>query len=189
MSRAPQISTRRAVKGESVRVADLHWHANAYSPRRSGPYYLASDATIYARRDRTNGRARLEIRAEEARPDLFCPPAMALLALCEVELDVEPEETSVRGNALASGDDAEDRAQEEEILRRLNNDDVWAWASVRVRVTLGDPTTGRALRGESSWLGCCSYADRGDFESPGGYYDDMLAEALADLAGKIGVTL
>jgi hypothetical protein len=33
----------------------------------------------------------------------------------------------------------------------------------------------------SDHLGCCSYADEGDFRQPGGYFDDMIDEALEEL--------
>jgi hypothetical protein len=48
-------------------------------------------------------------------------------------IHAEVDETPVRGNALASGDDAADREYEDEILARLRDDDVWAWACVEVR--------------------------------------------------------
>ena len=81
-------------------------------------------------------------------------------------IEVEPEHEPVRGNALASGDDAADREYEDEILARLDAGDVWAWAAVTVIAEV-DGFEGRDR------LGCCSYASEAHFRSPGGYFDDM----------------
>lgn len=96
----------------------------------------------------------------------------------EIVLRVEYEEAAVRGNALASGDAVEDKACEDEILARLNQGDVWAWATVTVEARYA------GLVGRNS-LGCCSYRDEAEFREPGGYFDDMKAEALADLQSEI----
>lgn len=89
------------------------------------------------------------------------------------------------GNALASGDDEQDKAAEDEIIRRLNDGDVWAWAAVLVTATLTLPN-GKTIAGHAS-LGGCSYADEKDFCQPGGYFDDMKAEALDDLQQTLEV--
>jgi hypothetical protein len=97
------------------------------------------------------------------------------------DLDVEPDDLDIRGNASAI-DDETDRETEDAIFARLENGDVWAWAVVTVRATLtiDDETfTGRAV------LGGCSYADEADFCQPGGYYDDLQAEALDDLTANV----
>ena len=94
-------------------------------------------------------------------------------------IEVEPDETPVRGNACASGDDELDRETEDEITRRVNNGDVWAWACVRVVATC------EGFRGESSYLGGCRYKGERDFSEPGGYFDDLCAEARADLETNI----
>ncbi len=41
-----------------------------------------------------------------------------------------PEDIPVKGNAMCSGDDDFDLQVETEILERLEQDDVWAWATV-----------------------------------------------------------
>lgn len=92
-----------------------------------------------------------------------------------ISLEVEQDLTEVRGNALASGDAAADRECEDEIIARLNDGDVWAWACVRVVARRGNRVA------YSNWLGGCSYRDEDDFCQPGGYFDDMKAEALAEL--------
>ena len=94
------------------------------------------------------------------------------------KLDVEQDDHEVRGNAMASGDDALDKEVEDEILARLNAGDVWAWAYVRVIATY------KNFKG-SEGLGGCSYANQHDFEH-GGYYEQMREDALADLNKTIG---
>src|SRR4051812_45365254 len=86
----------------------------------------------------------------------------------EFEVSPQPELVPVRGNALASGDDDEDRKYEEEILRRLGNGDPWASCVVVVTATWNG-FAGRAA------LGGCSYRDRADFCTPDGYYPDLKA--------------
>lgn len=90
------------------------------------------------------------------------------------EVTAEQDDLSVRGNALASGDDDEDRKCEDEILRRLDQGDVWAWASVRVTARWN------GYEGHN-YLGACCYRDEEDFITCGDYYEDMKREALRDL--------
>ena len=97
-----------------------------------------------------------------------------------VEILVEPEYMPVRGNAMASGDDSFDTKVEDDILARLEAGDIWAWACVQVEVSWRPMSGGPAIKGHSPWLGGCSYADESDFLK-GGYYVDLLEEALDDL--------
>lgn len=89
-------------------------------------------------------------------------------------LEATQDDMAVRGNAIVSGDDAEDKKVEDQILDRLNHGDVWAWASVKVSASWN------GFEG-TDYLGACSYANETDFKQPGGYYDDMKAAALQDL--------
>ena len=97
------------------------------------------------------------------------------------ELIVQQDDIPVRGNAMASGDVAYDKRVEGEIIRRLENGDVWAWAHVIVIAHYDgiDDVHG------CDHLGCCSYRDEADFCQPGGYYDDMKAVAVDDLRAKM----
>lgn len=88
-------------------------------------------------------------------------------------LEIEEDDIPVRGN-FASGDDKADKELEDSIIKRLRNGDTWAWASVKVTATW------KGWKGVDH-LGACSYDDEADFKEPGGYYDDMKSEALADL--------
>ena len=89
-------------------------------------------------------------------------------------IDLLPEETAVKGNAMASGDDAVDRRAEQWIYRQLAKGNAWAWCTVKVT----------ASQGESEgvdYLGCCSYTGLKQFLQPDGYWDDMKSEAFARL--------
>jgi hypothetical protein len=94
------------------------------------------------------------------------------------DIECLEECTPVQGNALASGDVAEDKAAEDAILERLERNDIWAWCTVRVVARV----EGLEIVGDT-YLGCCSYADEADFKT-GGYYEQMCAEAREDLREK-----
>ena len=96
------------------------------------------------------------------------------------EIECLPEDMSVRGNAMDSGDAEFDRQVEDEILSKLESGNEWAWCVVRVvaRITLPNGTT---LEGED-FLGGCSYDSREDFEEGAAdYLDDMKGRALDNL--------
>lgn len=91
-----------------------------------------------------------------------------------ITLEAIPETIRVRGNALASGDDTEDKEYEEQILQRLQMGDEWAWFTAKVVVRTNDG------REASDYLGCCTYEDAEDFKR-GGYYIDMIRACLDEL--------
>jgi len=99
---------------------------------------------------------------------------MVRYELPTITLHVEQDDIPVRGNAAASGNDTFDREVEDEILERLENGDVWAWASVEVRAELQGLSA-------SAYLGCCNYEDEEAFKKDG-YYEDMVREAVDSLA-------
>lgn len=84
-----------------------------------------------------------------------------------IELFCEPEEISIEGNALASGDDEQDREAEQWIRDQLDRGNDWAWCTAHVRVTYKD------ILVADEYLGGCSYESANDFKK-GGYYDDMV---------------
>jgi len=92
----------------------------------------------------------------------------------------EAEYIPVRGNAMASGDDAADYEAECEIQGQLARGNMWAWCCVVVTATWGDWSA-------SDTLGACSYADEADFKK-GGYYEDMCDNALAALNADLAKT-
>jgi hypothetical protein len=104
--------------------------------------------------------------------------------MLKFEVSVEQDDTPVRGS-LASGVPeyvALERADEDEILRRLDCGDVWAWALVTVKAILTTPE-GERFEGKGQ-LGGCYYKDEDDFRADG-YFDDMKNEALGDLRGAL----
>lgn len=68
---------------------------------------------------------------------------------------LEPEDTPVRGNAMASGDPNVDRDTEAWTLSELDRGNLGAWCVAIVTATL--EIDGRTFKGEAA-LGCCSYA-------------------------------
>lgn len=96
------------------------------------------------------------------------------LADVEIEIACLPETLEVRGNALASGVDDEDRACEDKIIADLENGNEWAWCCVRVTAKLG-PFVG------TDYLGGCSYDSESQFREPGGYFNDMRQGAIDDM--------
>jgi hypothetical protein len=94
-----------------------------------------------------------------------------------VTLRAEPEDVPVRGNAVASGDDATDREVEDKIIADLERGSEWAWCCAVVEVSWG------SFKNVAT-LGCCSYRSEEDFRASG-YYDEMVSEALDGLNGGI----
>ncbi len=93
-------------------------------------------------------------------------------------IEVEQDDMPVRGNAVVSEDAEQDREIEDEIIERLNNGDVWAWASVRVVAQY------KGFEGHA-YLGGCCYDDEQDFINNSGYYEDMCIEAKEDLLKQL----
>lgn len=100
----------------------------------------------------------------------------------EFTLEIEEEDTPVRGNAMASGDDAADKALEDSIIDRLSVGDLWAWCCVRVTASI---TIGGTRYSGDDYLGGCSYDGERDFKQSGGYYEDMKENALWTLISII----
>jgi hypothetical protein len=82
-----------------------------------------------------------------------------------------------------SDDPVADRLLVLDIQRRRRLGDVWAWADVEVRATHVLGYTG------SDYLCGCCYADEADFKRPGGYYDDMVYDALDALDKSVDASL
>lgn len=95
-----------------------------------------------------------------------------------ITLVAEYEQEQVKGNAVASGDDAFDKKVEDEILRRLRDGDVWAWCCVTVRAEW------HGFMGYDV-LGCVSEKSEESFKKGSGYYAGMVANAKADLKQKV----
>ena len=92
-------------------------------------------------------------------------------------ITVEQDDTPVRGNLTASDEPEEDRKEEDGVISRLNDGDVWAWCFVTVSVTaLGFTGT--------DTLGGCSYDNEHDFRV-GDYFRDMVKTACDDLSQQL----
>jgi hypothetical protein len=103
----------------------------------------------------------------------------------EIVFDVvaEQDDMPVRGNAMVSGDTAVDKEAEDEILRRLDQGDIWAWAFVTVTARL--MVDGVEFAEGGYYLGGCNYKNEGAFYRPGGYFDDMKGRAREELFAQL----
>lgn len=105
---------------------------------------------------------------------------MRTLTRADVTITVyaEVDELPIEGNAMASGDNEADREAEQWIRDQLDQGNIWAWAAVTVTV---------AWEGfeASDHLGACSYKSEEDFREPGGYFDQMVNEALDELNDRV----
>lgn len=99
----------------------------------------------------------------------------------DIKIYARVEHNGVRGNAIVSGDDEYDKQVEDEIIRRLDNGDVWAWADVEVQGTYMGLVA-------SDYLGCCSYESESDFKNDG-YYQDMCNNVLEELNNRLAETI
>lgn len=88
------------------------------------------------------------------------------------EVEIEPEDVPVRGNAMASGDKALDKECEDAIFKDLENGNEYAWCYARVIAESG------GYKGEAS-LGCISCKDHKEFEEV--FLPSMKDEALMNL--------
>lgn len=97
------------------------------------------------------------------------------------------EDLAVRGNALDSGDPAVDKAAEDEILRRLDRGETWAWCTVKVTahlcVGMGDDVA-HVFEG-AAYLGACSYATEAEALAVDDYRESLQAEALESLCAAL----
>ncbi len=97
---------------------------------------------------------------------------------CEVafRLTCVPEDTPIEGNCSAIDDDI-DRETADWIRAQLDGGNEWAWCLAFVEAEWN------GFIGRDS-LGGCSYRSEADFRT-GPYFEDMKAEALADLNRQV----
>ena len=95
----------------------------------------------------------------------------------EFSLAVCPEDDSVTGNVMCSGDDALDEECEDRVIADLDGGNVWAWASVSVSARIGGTEC-------IDYLGHCNYKSEDDFRKDA-YYLDMKGEALSALRSEL----
>lgn len=90
-----------------------------------------------------------------------------------IRIEAIPDDMPVRGNACDTGDEAFDHQVVNEILHRLEQGEIWAWATVAVTVSWNSQEA-------TEYLGCCCYDDEEAFQRCG-YYPDMVDAALTQL--------
>ena len=88
-------------------------------------------------------------------------------------LEATEDDLPIQGNAQASGNDADDRRVEAELIIRRAVGDVWAWASVKVTAEWN------GFKGVD-YLGACSYKDEAEFRADP-YYEMLCENAMSDL--------
>lgn len=93
------------------------------------------------------------------------------------ELRMQQDDTPLRRNVMASGDEAADEEAEKWVKDQLANGNDWAWARVTVIATY------RSFEGRDS-LSCCSYESEGAFKADP-YYQSLCEEALENLNNNI----
>jgi hypothetical protein len=96
-------------------------------------------------------------------------------------VSIAPEDIPVRGNCQVSGDDALDKAAEDEVLERLYRGDDRAWCVVKVTAKLDDYSG-------TAYLGCCSLDDTYTAEQCAEDHG-MKDEALADLQRTLALAV
>lgn len=101
-----------------------------------------------------------------------------------IAVEALEENAPIKGNAIASGDDAHDAEVEAKIQEDLESGNEWAWCCAKVTAGVaGMPDLECA-----SYLGACSYSGWRDFVE-GGYYDCMTEESLQTLLAEEGERL
>lgn len=95
------------------------------------------------------------------------------------------EDIPVRGNVMASGDDALDKEAEDATIAALGHNP-WAWCTVKVVATVTH--RGAAFTGYD-YLSCCSYENEAAFCSDSGYFPDMKKNALQDLQQNLRLSV
>lgn len=107
-----------------------------------------------------------------------------VLTAADVTFEVTTEADDVHdvAGSFATGDDALDRAQEREIIERLEAGDDSAWCGVIVTATWTDEDGNEYTGSDSLWA--CVLTDDYTAETVAEHYD-MRGEALADLNRNI----
>lgn len=96
-------------------------------------------------------------------------------------VNIEPEDSPVRGNYMCTDDPEQDRKDEDEIIARLRDEDISAWCTISVTASLNDFKY-------TAVLGCCSlHADDNieEFAKDNGLYE----EAIMGLRVEVNETL
>jgi hypothetical protein len=95
-----------------------------------------------------------------------------------------PEDLSIEGNVMASGDDAFDLECEEKIRKDLDSGNEWAWCCVRVTAEWEAPN-GQTFKGVEHLGGVSCESEKDFTEGQSDYFEDLKAGALEDLNDSI----
>ena len=90
-----------------------------------------------------------------------------------IQFSITPEDDDPAGH-FASGDDAADA----ETVRKIH-DGTYLWFVARVTASKA------GVELAEDYLGGCCYKSAREFMQPGGYYDDMVTEAVTRAATKL----
>lgn len=93
-----------------------------------------------------------------------------------IECEILPETMSIKGNVMASGDDALDREAEENVRHQLEQGNDAAWCVAHVSAQYMGHTA-------HSYLGGCSYASESELWAD--ELDNMREDAISALADEI----
>lgn len=96
------------------------------------------------------------------------------------ELKVEQEDTPLRGNVLASGDDEADAGAENDVRKALDAGNIWVWCTTTVIARWN------GFEGRDN-LGCCSYGSEEEFRQDD-CYESLKQSALDNLNRVISNT-
>ena len=99
---------------------------------------------------------------------------------CEIEIRLHPEDTHPRDHFGYDTKEENDAAVAHVLALAERTE--WGWCTVEVRAEFAGMVG-------NDYLGGCSYESERDFCQPGGYYDDMVDQAVEDLAVKLEKTL
>jgi hypothetical protein len=112
---------------------------------------------------------------------------MVIIPSVSIKLEVTQSDIPVKGNAMASGDNAYDAKVENEILDRLENGDISAWFDALVTVSIEFEIDDQEYEFEGSdSLGGCNYTSIKQFvKQSGGYFEDMLDCAWDNMIAEI----
>jgi hypothetical protein len=94
----------------------------------------------------------------------------------DYEVYIDPEDISIRGNVLASGDEEEDRKAEAWVIDQLDAGNEYAWCIARV-------TASARGRMGTAYLGAISCAGEQEFERV--FLEDLKREARLELFEKL----
>jgi hypothetical protein len=96
----------------------------------------------------------------------------------DYEHEIQPDDTPVRGNAQASGDDALDKAAEDLILAQLDAGEIHAWCGAIVTAKV--EIDGQIFKGSASLWGCSYDSESSLWRDVGEDLENEARDSLLD---------